>query len=112
MPIDRDVVWRVGEQQVRPFVPHQQVEDRLVSRVPTNQPMPTKTPDIACSRDGRYLISDREGDLILGFGRSVRRALACLIEHEVDLGGRKAGELDVEIDVDEALQLDRQQLTV
>ena len=37
--------------------------------------------------------------------------LTRLLEHEVDLGGREAGELDVEIDVDKALQL-FQQITV
>jgi hypothetical protein len=34
MPIDRDIVGRVGEQEVRPFVPHQEVEDGLVSALP------------------------------------------------------------------------------
>jgi hypothetical protein len=112
MSVDRDVVRRVGEQKVRPFVSHQAAEDGLVSSIPANQTMPTKTPHVACPRDSGCLISDREGDLILGLGRTVRRALARFIEHQVDLGRREAGEFDVEIDVDEALQLDRQQLPV
>jgi len=74
--------------------------------------MPAKTPHIARARDSGCRIIDREGDLILGLGRTVRRAFARLIEHEIDLGAREAGELDVEIDVDEALELNCQQLTV
>jgi hypothetical protein len=112
MPIDWDVVRRIREDEVRPFVPHQKVEDALVSRIAANQTMPTKAPHIACARDSGRGIIDREGNLILGLGRTVRRAFACLIEYDFDLGGREARELDVEIDVDEALQLNRQQLTV
>jgi hypothetical protein len=112
MPIDWDVVRRIREDEVRPFVPHQKVEDALVSRISANQTMPTKTPHSARARDSGCLIIDREGDLILGLGRTVRRALARLIEHKVDFSGREASEVNVEIDVDEALQLDRQQLPV
>jgi hypothetical protein len=107
VPIDRNVVRRVSEHEVRPFVTHQEVEDGLVSRIPANQAMPTETPHIACLRNRGRLVTGRRGDLILGLGRTVRRALARLIEHEVDLGRGEAGELDVEIDVDEALQLNR-----
>src|SRR2546425_7724123 len=45
MPIDWDVVWWVGEQEVGPFVPHQEVEDGLVLRISANQAMPTKIPN-------------------------------------------------------------------
>jgi hypothetical protein len=53
-----------------------------------------------------------EADLIFGLGRSVWRALSRVFEHEVDLGWRKPGELHVEVDVDEGLQLNRQKLMV
>jgi hypothetical protein len=74
--------------------------------------MPIKAPHIAYPRDGGFRIIDWEGHLVLGLGRTVRRALARLIEHKVDFSGREAGELDVEIDIDETLQLNRQQLAV
>jgi hypothetical protein len=74
--------------------------------------MPTKTPHIAWSRDSGCRIIDREGDLVLSLGRTVRRALARLLEHEVDFSRREAGDLDLEVDVDEGLELNRQQLTV
>ena len=38
--------------------------------------------------------------------------LTRVFEHEVDLGWRKPGELHVEVDVDEGLQLNRQKLMV
>jgi hypothetical protein len=112
MPIDRDVVRGIREQEVGPFVSHQAAEDGLVSSIPADQTMPTKTPHIACARDSGRRVIDRREDLVLYLGRTVRRALARLIEHKVNFSGREAGELDVEIDVDEALQLNRQQLTV
>jgi hypothetical protein len=64
------------------------------------------------ARDCGCLILDRKGDLIFGLGRSVWRALTRVFEHEVDLGWRKPGELHVEVDVDEGLQLNRQKLMV
>jgi hypothetical protein len=42
----------------------------------------------------------------------VRRPFAGLVEYNVDLVQREPGDLDVEIDRDQALQLDRQQLLV
>src|SRR5260370_9032860 len=112
MTIDSKIKRRIREQEVRPFVPHQEVEDGLVSSIPANQTMPTKAPHIAGPRDGCCWITNGEGDLILRLGRTARRALARLIEYDVDFGRREAGHLDIEIELDEALQLDRQQLTI
>src|SRR5262249_61515560 len=96
----------------RPLVTHHQVKDGSVSRIPANQTMAPETPNIPYPRDsGRWIIGG-QGDLILDVSRIVRRALARFVEHEVDFGGRETGELDIEIDVDEALQLDRQELSV
>src|SRR5262249_14676789 len=91
--IDSKIKRRIREQEVRPFVPHQEVEDALVSSIPANQTMPTKTPYIAGPRDGCCWITNGEGDLILRLGRTARRALARLIEYDVDFGRREAGHL-------------------
>jgi hypothetical protein len=101
--VDRDVVGRVGEQEVRTFVPHQQVKNGLVSSIPADQTMAPEMPHIARPRDSARRVIGSRVDLIVGLDRTVRGALARLIEYEFDLGRRKAGELDLEIDVDEGL---------
>ena len=103
MAVDRDVVGRVGEHEVRPLVPHQEVEVALGLRAsPQISRCRPRQPDIAWPGDRGCRTVYGKGTSILGLGGTVRRALARLVEHEVDLGQREAGELDVEIDVDAA----------
>ena len=45
-------------------------------------------------------------------GPPARRRPLGLLENEVDLGGLEAGQLDLEVQVDQGLQLDRQDLPV
>jgi hypothetical protein len=42
----------------------------------------------------------------------IRRGLLRLLEHEIDLGEREAGDLDVEFQINKSLQLDGKQLAV
>jgi hypothetical protein len=112
MPVDRDVVGRVGEDEVGLLVFHQQVEHRPVSGIAADQAMAPQPPYVAGSRHRGARVIHRNGDLVLGIGRSFREAFAGLLEHEVDLGRGETGDLDVKIDRDQALQLDRQQLLV
>jgi hypothetical protein len=111
MAVDRHVVGRVGEDEIRPFIPHQHGEDGPVPGIPADQAMAAEAPHVAGPRDGGRRIAGCKGD-VLRLGRTVRGALMSLLENDVDLGGGEAGELDVELDVDEALQLDRQQIPV
>ena len=58
---------------------------------------------LARSRDCGCRTTDTQQDLVLGFGQTIRRAFARLVQHDLDLGGREAGDLDLEIESDEAL---------
>lgn len=114
MPIDRDVVGRIGEDQVCPFGSHQPFEHVVVSGVAADQTMAIEAPYIAWPGDSASRITGTDWDLVLGFrlGWTVRCALARFVDHDVDLGRRETRDLDVEIKGDEALKLDCQQLLV
>src|SRR5262249_9524364 len=56
VPVDRNVVWRVGEYEVRALATHHQVKDDSVSSIPANQTMAPETPNIPCPRDSRRWI--------------------------------------------------------
>jgi hypothetical protein len=114
MPVDWDVVGRIGEDEVSPFGPHQPIEYIVVSGVAAGQAMAVEPPNISWPGDSGGRITGRERDLVLGFrfGWTVRCSLSRLIEYEVNFGRRKTGELDVEVEGHEALQFDCQQLLV
>jgi hypothetical protein len=71
--------------------------------------MAAKAPDIAPSRDRG---SNNRGNLVLEGARAVRRTLVGLVERQIDLGERKAGQFDIEAQVRQGLKLDRQDLLV
>src|SRR5215207_3235143 len=53
-----------------------------------------------------------EPDLVLTFPRGGWGALLGVIEQDIDLGKREAGELKIELHVNEGLQLDRQDIPI
>src|SRR5262249_20227873 len=56
VPVDRNVVWRVGEYEGRALATHHQVKYGSVSSIPANQTMAPETPNIPCPRDSRRWI--------------------------------------------------------
>src|SRR5690348_5016192 len=107
MSVDRNIVGWIGKDEVRPFLSDHQVKNGRVTGVPADQTMAPETPNVTRPRDRGGEVNGRRGDVILGLGLTPRRALACILEHDFDLFGRKARELDFEVVVDEALQLYR-----
>ena len=73
--------------------------------------MPIELPQVPAPGHGRSRV-DRGGDLVLWTALRVRRRFPRLVQQQIDLGERKAGDLDVKVDVDERLQLDREHLAV
>jgi hypothetical protein len=73
--------------------------------------VPSELPEISDSAHRRGGIPER-GDLVVWCGRAAGRALLYFIQHKVDLGQGEAGQLQVEIHLEEPLQFDGQQLAV
>src|SRR5215207_6807612 len=111
MAIDRHVVGWVREDEIRGFSFHQPREALGVPRVAAQEPMTIEEPDVSAPGDGYSRIAKRSY-LILRFTCPGRGALFRLLDHEVDLGEREARELDIELDVDQGLELDRQHVSV
>src|SRR6266700_3054087 len=111
MPVNRHVVRRIGENKVAALVAHEQIKSGPVAGIAANQTMPAKTPHVTGPRDRSRRIPDCR-NVVVSLGPAAGRALARLVENDVDLGQRKAGQLDLELEVDELLQFYGQQLTV
>ena len=107
--VDRHVVGRIGEDEVGPRPVHQRLEVDLAARVAAQQAMAAEPPEIAVARDRR---AGCEGNCIVRPIGTVGIRLARLVDDEVDLGQAEAGQLDVEVEVDQRLQLDREDLLV
>ena len=109
MAVDGDIVRRVGKDEFGLGAVEQAIIGGLVAGITAQQAMATEQPQIAdlCDRRaGRGF-----GDLIF---RSVRGAacLARVLQDDVDLRHLEPGQLDIDIEFDQPLQLDRQQLLV
>jgi hypothetical protein len=107
--VDRHVVRRIGEYEVRPLLPHELRHVGSISRVTAEQAMPSEYPKVVRAADG---LPPACGNRILRFIDGVRIRIAGVIQHEVDLGQAETRDLHVEVQVDEALQLDRQDVTI
>jgi hypothetical protein len=75
--------------------------------VAADQPVPPEFPDIARSTNSRAVI---EPGQVVGRVGCCRRRLA--VQHQIDLAGREAGQLDVEVEVDQLLEVLAQQVEV
>ena len=109
--VNRDVVGRVGEDQVRTLVSHEGADRLSVSGVAADEPVSSQRPNIAETGHGRVLVGQGR-DLVLAFRRGAWGALFGVVQENVDFGEGEAGELDVELNVNEGLELDRQDIAV
>ena len=87
------------------------MQQRLVGGVEqgvaADHPVPPQFPDIAGLTDSRAVVKPRQ--IVGGIG-CCRRRLA--VQHQVDLAGREAGQLDIEVDLDQLLEMLPQQIEV
>ena len=109
--VNRDVIGRVGEDQVRTLVSHEGADRLSVSGVAADEPVSSQRPNIAETGHGRVLVGQGR-DLVLAFRRGAWRALFGVVQENVDFGEGEAGELDVELNVNEGLELDRQDIAI
>lgn len=105
LAVDLHIVGWIGDNKVRRSASHQP-RDRLVRlRISAEQPMLAKQPQVAQLRDC--------GNLDIGNGVEAGRICPSpLLDGEINLRKRKAGQRYIETDVDERLQLDGKRLGV
>src|SRR5262249_12767533 len=103
MAIDRNIVRRVGEDQSGYLLPKKPFIGIGVPRISADEPMPPEGPKVSRSAHrGSVTLIDRDRVLSCGVG-AIERALSGFVEHNLGLGERKSGDLDVEIKIDETL---------
>ena len=88
---------------------HQRLEVDLASRVAAEQAVPAKQPEVAAARDRR---TGRDDDCVVSSIAAIGIGLARFVDHEVDFGEAEPGQLDIELEVDQRLQLDGEDLLV
>ena len=93
MPVDRDVVGRIGEDHPGPLARHQDREHGRVAHIATDQPVRPELPDVAPADPGggglRESVVGRVIRLLGGDGR----------QEGVDLRNREARDAEVEVEV-------------
>ena len=107
--IDSDIVRRVSEHEVGVLSRHQPVDFDVLLRIAAQQPVIAKDPEIAASR--HCIARDSRHDVLRRIA-SIGIRLARLVENEIDLGKAEAGQIGVELEVDQSLQLDREKLPI
>lgn len=71
--------------------------------------MTAELPDIT---PAGHRLARHHRDRVLGFERAVSARLVRLVDRQVDLGQAEPGQLDIELEVDQRLELDREDLLV
>jgi hypothetical protein len=102
MTVDTDVVRRVGEDHLGPILPEQQIIGAGIERAAVQQAVWSQSPEIARAGDRRRR---HIRDVVFGAGR-LAGCLGGIVKRDVDVRRREAGELNVEVELDQALQLD------
>ena len=108
MAVDFHIVRRIGEHGSGPVITHKRRICGLIARIAANQPMRPAQPDFARLRDRgarfwlRHLISG-----IIG-------SIDVIIQQQVQFGGFKAGEFQIEIQIHfgKSLEFDFQNLAI
>ena len=109
MAVDRNIVRRIRKDEFRLGAFQQAVVGGLVASITAQQTMVPQHPEISVLGDRwagwifRHVVFRAVG----GAGR-----LARLLKNDVDLRHLKPGQLDVDVELDQALQFDRQKLLV
>jgi hypothetical protein len=107
VPLDRHVVGWIGDHHLRELALQQRPVGGLAQGVAADQTMPPEFPDVAGPTNGWAFLKPRQ---IVGRIGCCRRRLA--VQHQVDLAGREAGQLDLEVEVDQLLEVLAQQIEV
>jgi hypothetical protein len=106
--LQADVVRRVGERHLSQLPTHQALENHVVQRVPADHAMPSDLPDVAETGNGG--LSGRHLRTIVRWVVAGRGRFA--IDQQIGLACRETGQLDIEIDLDEFVEMAAQQFKI
>jgi hypothetical protein len=109
MAINRHVIGWVGKDEVGRLSIEQPGKIVGISGITAQQPVPPKFPDVALPG---YRIAAQDRNFVFRLIASVGRALANIVEQEIDFRERKAGELNIEFEIHQCLKLDCQDLAI
>ncbi len=109
MSIDRNIVGRVGEDKIRSLGLQEMIVGHGMPGIAAQQPMPIEEPQVTAPGHGRDWIGEGR-DLVIRSMLRVGRRLPRLIEQQINLGEREAGDLHTEFEIDKGLQFDREHL--
>src|SRR5438874_5582618 len=93
MAVDRNIVWRIGEDHLGPLAIHQPFDRRAIQGIAASQLVRAELPNIPWLA-ARWGI--RREDILFGIARFLGRKA---VDQAVDFRYRKAGETEVEVQV-------------
>src|SRR5262249_31711119 len=109
VPLDRHVVGWIRKYEIRLRTFHERVVCAFIPRIAAIKAVSTKQPEVSTLCNGRLGRQLWNGVLWQQWSLF---DLGCFIEDEIDFGHFEAGQLNLEVHVDESLQLNRQDLSV
>lgn len=111
MPIDRNVVRWIGEEEVGTLTLQQAIEGLTVAGIAAQETMTIGEPQVFLLGHRRAGIDQRRYFVFRRFLR-MNRSLPRFVEHKINLGGGEAGDLHIEFEIDKGLQFRREQLAI
>ena len=111
MAVDGDVIRRVGEYQIDLLSLQKHIKRFGIARITTNQTVRPELPNVSWLRDGRSQRQGRDFVLCLECGWTLF-AIAVFVKNEVNLGNGKAGQFDLEVQIDQTLEFNSEPLRV
>jgi hypothetical protein len=112
MAVDRNIVGRISTDQVDGFITQKLRIGACFARIAANEFVTPEHPQVAWLRNSGTLVPIGR-DRVLDRGvRAISCALPRLVQNDVNLGQREAGQFDLEIEVDKSLQLDCEHFAV
>jgi hypothetical protein len=109
--VDGNVVGWVGKNEIGTLALHQAIECIRFPRIPAQQAVTIEQPQV-CNPGHRHRGLGDGRDRVVSPVVGIGRRLSGFIEQHIDLGQGEAGDLDVEFQIDQRLQLDCQHLAV
>ena len=107
MAIDRNVVRRIGEQEVGTLALQQAIEGLTAAGITAQETMTTEEPKVLPPGHRRARIGQR-GYFVFRRVLRMSRGLTRFVEHQINFCEGKANNLHIKIQIDECLQFDRE----
>ena len=113
MPLDRDIIGRVGENQIHHLAASKPVERLLISCITADEPVSAQQPHIPLFRDSGTFHAVWDHILCIRLlPCHIRCRFACVIQNKINLSRLKSQKLNIKGHIHESLQLYRENIPV